>query len=187
MNKFFSSLFLITLLVFAVGATFAFAQNPSPKKAFEIAVVEPRAEDVGSIDGIVKAFYEVISGGVNVPRQWSRDKTLYIADVRFVAMSERNGKPVVDVMNHQKYVESSNDFFVREGFVEKEIHRVARRFGNMAHVFSAYEFSTSGKRKVTGRGLNSIEMFFDGKRWWISSVAWEEERPNNPLPKEFLP
>ncbi|HEX9959805.1 MAG TPA: hypothetical protein VGB00_02660 [Pyrinomonadaceae bacterium] len=180
-------LFLITAVVLTIGASSIFSQNAPPKKAFEIPVVEPRAEDVGSIDGIVKAFYEVISGGVGVPRQWSRDKTLYIADVRFVGLSERGGKIVASVMNHQQYVEGSNDFFVKEGFVEKEIKRVVKKFGNMAQVFSAYEFSTSGKRKISGRGINSIEMFFDGKRWWISSVTWEEERPNNPIPKEFLP
>jgi hypothetical protein len=180
-------LFLIAALILSLGAATIFAQNAPVKKTIEIPAAEPRAEDVGSIDGIVKAFYEVISGGVGVPRQWSRDKTLYIPDVRFVAMSERSGKTVVDVMNHQKYVESSNDFFVKEGFVEREIHRVVRKFGNMAQVFSTYEFSTSGKQKISGRGLNSIGLFFDGKRWWISSVAWEEERPNNPIPKEFLP
>jgi hypothetical protein len=186
MDKF-SRLFLILTVVFAVGASSIFAQTAPAKKTIEIPVVEPRAEDVGSIDGIVKAFYEVISGGVGVARQWSRDKTLYMPDVRFVGMSERGGKPVVNLMNHQQYVEGSNDFFVKEGFVEREIHRVTRKFGNMAQVFSTYEFSTSGKQKIKGRGLNSIEMFFDGKRWWISSVTWEEERPNNPIPKEFLP
>ena len=175
----------ILFLVLFVGAFAAFAQDT--KKPIEIVPVEPKVEDVGSIDGIVKAFYEVISGGVGVPRQWSRDKTLYIPDIRFVGMSERGGRIVADVMNHQQYVEGSNDFFVKEGFVEKEIKRVTRKFGNMAHVFSSYEFSTSGKNKMSGRGVNSIEMFFDGKRWWISSVTWDEERPNNPIPKELLP
>ena len=183
LNKF----FLITVVVFFVGAASVFAQTAPTKKAIEIAVVEPRAEDVSSIDGIVKAFYEVISGGVGVPRQWSRDKTLYIPDVRFVAMSERGGKVVADVGSHQEYVNGANDFFVREGFAEKEIKRVVRKFGNIAHVFSTYEYSTSGKTKMSGRGINSMEMFFDGKRWWISSVTWEEERQNNPIPKEFLP
>ena len=172
-------------LILLVGAFSVFAQNA--KKPVEIPVIEPRAEDVGSIDGIVKAFYEVISGGVGVPRQWSRDKTLYIPDIRFIAMSERGGKINADVGSHQEYVDGANDFFVREGFAEKEIKRVTRRFGNIAHVFSTYEYSTSGKTKMSGRGLNSLEMFFDGKRWWISSVTWDEERPNNPLPKEFLP
>ncbi len=173
------------LFILFVGAFSVFAQIA--KKPLEIAKVEPLAEDVGSIDGIVKAFYEVVSGGIGVPRQWSRDRTLYIPDVRFIGMNERGGKIVADVMSHQKYVEGTNDFLVQEGFVEKEIKRVTRRFGNMAQVFSTYEFSTSGKNKVSGRGVNSIEMFFDGKRWWISAVTWDEERPNNPIPKEFLP
>jgi hypothetical protein len=181
MNK----LIVILLLVLSAGAFLAFAQNT--KKTIEIPVVEPKAEDVGSIDGIVKTFYEVISGGVGVPRQWSRDKTLYIPDIRFVAMSERGGKIDATVGSHQEYVDGANDFFVREGFAEKEIKRVTKKFGNIAHVFSTYEYSTSGKTKMSGRGVNSLELFFDGKRWWISSVTWEEERPNNPLPKEFLP
>jgi hypothetical protein len=181
MNKLIVSL----LFVLFVGAFPVFAQNT--KKSIEIAMVEPKAEDVGSIDGIVKAFYEVISGGVGVPRQWSRDKTLYIPDIRFVAMSERGGKIDATVGSHQEYVDGANDFFVREGFVEKEIKRVTKKFGNIAQIFSTYEYSTSGKTKMSGRGVNSIGMFFDGKRWWISSVTWEEERPNNPIPKEFLP
>jgi hypothetical protein len=182
-----SKLFLFIVAASLFCALSTFGQTAPPKKALEISAAEPRAEDVGSIDGIVKTFYEVISGGVGVPRQWPRDKTLYIADVRFVGMSERGGRIVADVMNHQQYAEGSNDFFVKEGFSEREIHRVTRRFGNLAQVFSTYEFSTAGKQKMSGRGLNSIELFFDGKRWWISAVTWDEERPNNPLPKEFLP
>src|SRR5688500_3465282 len=68
-------------------------------KAVEIQPVEANLADVSTIDGIVKAFYEVISGGKGVARQWSRDKTLYTPDVRFVSMSEANGKIRASVMN----------------------------------------------------------------------------------------
>lgn len=155
-------------------------------KAVEIQPIEANPADVSTIDGIIKAFYETISGGTGVPRQWSRDKTLYAPDVRFVAMSEQNGKIRVSVMNHNQYVNNTNEFFVAEGFQEREINRVVRRFGNIAHVFSVYEFSTEdGKEK--GRGVNSIELFWDGTRWWISAAGWDEERPGNQIPKEFLP
>jgi hypothetical protein len=154
-------------------------------KAVEIPAIEADPKDVSTIDGIVRAFYETISGGRNVPRQWSRDRTLYTPDVRFVAMSEQDGKIRASVMNHAQYVNGSNEFFVKEGFTEREINRVVRRFGNIAHVFSVYEFSTeSGAAK--GRGINSMELFWDGARWWISAVTWDEERANNPIPKEFL-
>ncbi len=155
-------------------------------KAVEIAPMEANPADVATIDGIVKAFYETISGGKGVARQWSRDKTLYMSDVRFVGMSEQNGKIRASVMNHNQYVNGTNEFFVTEGFQEREINRVVRKFGNLAHVFSTYEFSTAdGKEK--GRGVNSIQLFRDGTRWWISAVSWDEERADNPIPKEFLP
>ena len=138
------------------------------------------------LTGIIKAFYETVSGGKGVPRQWSRDKTLYTPDIRFVAMSEQDGKIRASIMNHTNYVNGSNDFFVKEGFTEREINRVVKKFGNIAHVFSVYEFTTEDK-KIKQRGVNSIELFWDGSRWWISAVTWDEERPGNPIPKEFLP
>lgn len=155
-------------------------------KAVEIQPAEAAPADVSTIDGIVKAFYETISGGKNVPRQWSRDRTLYMPDVRFVSMSERDGKIRASVMSHMQYVNGTNEFLVAEGFQEREINRVVRKFGNIAHVFSTYEFTTDGG-KERGRGVNSIELFWDGTRWWISSASWDEERPGNPIPKEFLP
>ena len=171
----------------ANGASTLEFQCERDLKTVEIPTIAADPKDVSTIEGIVKAFYETISGGRNVPRQWSRDKTLYTPDVRFVAMSEQaDGKIRASVMNHAQYVNGSNDFFVKEGFQEREINRVVRRFGNIAHVFSVYEFSTEdGKAK--GRGINSIELFWDGARWWISAVSWDEERADNPIPKEFLP
>lgn len=154
-------------------------------KAVEIPAIEADPKDVSTIDGIIKAFYETISGGKSVARQWSRDKTLYISDVRFVAMREESGKISANVMNHAQYVNGSNEFLVTEGFTEREINRTVRKFGNLAHVFSVYEYATEDK-KSKGRGINSIEMFFDGKRWWISAVTWDEERENNKITKEFL-
>lgn len=154
-------------------------------KAVEIPAVEAAPKDVSTIDGIIKAFYETISGGKGVPRQWSRDKTLYMPDVRFVGMSVQGGKIRASVISHDQYVNGANEFFVAEGFTEREINRVVRQFGNIAHVFSTYEFSTADGT-VKGRGVNSIQLFWDGARWWISAAGWDEERPNNPIPKEFL-
>lgn len=73
------------------------------------------------------------------------------------------------------------------GFDEREIHRVTQRFGNIAHVFSTYETRAKPGGPILGRGINSIELFWDGKRWWIASAIWDDERPGNPIPKEYLP
>ncbi len=154
-------------------------------KAVEVPVIEADPADVSTIDGMIKAFYATITGGKGVPRQWSRDRTLYMKDVRFVILDQPEGKVRASILNHMQFVNGSNEIFVTEGFTEREIGRVERRFGNIAHVFSAYEFTTDDG-KLKGRGVNSIELFWDGTRWWISAASWDEERPGNPIPKEMI-
>lgn len=169
----------------ANGASTLEFQCDRDLKAVKIETNPADPKDVSTIDGIVKAFYETISGPKGQPRQWSRDKTLYMPDIRFVSMSEQDGKVNAGVMSHQQYVNGSNESFVKNGFHEREINRVVRRFGNIAHVFSTYEYNNDDKTDK-GRGVNSIELYWDGTRWWISSASWDDERPNNPIPKEFL-
>lgn len=147
----------------------------------------PRPSDVATLDGIVHAYYDVISGPPGQAREWSRDSSLYITDIRFVSMGFANGRPVPNVMDHGTYARQSDPYFVKNGFFEQEIHRETRRFGNIAHVFSTYESRNTPDGPVIARGINSLNLFWDGSRWWIASATWDEERPGNPLPPEYLP
>jgi hypothetical protein len=175
----------LPLFALAIFTNLATAQS-AEKSHINVPTMEPRAADVGTLDGLIAAYYEVISGPAGQPRQWSRDRTLYIPDIRFVAMSlAKDGKPVAHTMTHQQFVEASNAELLG-GFYEKEIHRVTQRFGNIAHIFSTYESRRKADGPVIARGINSIEAFWDGKRWWIASAIWDEERPGNPLPKQYL-
>jgi hypothetical protein len=63
----------------------------------------PRPEEVGSLDGLIRAFYEVVSGPI-----------------------------------HQ-------------------------------------------------HGINSIQCYWDGTRWWILGWVYDSERAGNPIPAEYLP
>ena len=155
-------------------------------RAVAIPKIAADPKDVSTIDGIIKAFYDTISGPKNQPRQWGRDRTLYMPGVRFLSMSENEGKIRAGIMTHQQYVNSTDRSLVADGFHESEINRIVRRFGNIAHVFSTYEF-TNDDKTAKGRGVNSIELYWDGVRWWISFAGWDEERPGNPISKEFLP
>ena len=153
-----------------------------------VSAVAALPSDVETIDGIVKAYYEVISGPAGRPRQWARDRTLYIADVRFVSVGEGPGGRVVPrVMTHQEYVDSTDASFVSKGFDEREIHRTELRFGEIASVFSTYESRHSAGGPVTDRGINSLQLFFDGTRWWIVSATWRDESPSRRIPGEYLP
>ncbi len=161
-------------------------QEPSTSKV-EVATIAPRVEDVSTIDGIIRAYYEVVSGPAGKPREWARDRTLYIPDLRFVQVDiGRDGSPAARISSHQEYVDRSNAALER-GFYETEIHRVTERFGPIAHVWSTYESRRTVDGPVIARGINSIELFWDGKRWWIANAVWTDEAPSQPIPKEYLP
>ncbi len=169
-------------------ALLATAPTLSAQQHVDVPTIAARPEDVGSVDGIMKAFYDVINGPAGQPRQWSRDRTLYIPDVRFVSMGVgQDGKVHASTMTHQQFVDGSNAGMVKNGFFETELHRVTRSFGNVTHVFSTYEMRGKKDGPLIGRGVNSLQLFNDGNRWWVLSVAWDDERPGNPIPKEFLP
>jgi len=183
----FSSFFSAAAL--AAGALLTLGAQASSKPAHvAVTTAAPRPEDVSSIDGMIKAYYDVITGPAGQPRQWGRDRSLYIADLRFVAMGVgKDGKPVARIMSHQDFVDDNDARMTSRGFDEREIHRVTQRFGNIAHVFSTYETRQTPGGPVIGRGINSIELFWDGQRWWIANAIWDDERPGNPISKEYLP
>lgn len=171
-----------------LSAPLALSQQTTPPKQVDVPTISARPEDVSTLDGIMKAFYDVISGPAGQPRQWSRDRTLYISDIRFVAMAvDKSGKPVPHIASHQQFVDAANPSLVKDGFYESEIHRATQRFGNIAHIFSTYESRNRPDGPVIARGINSIELFWDGARWWIASAIWDDERPDNPIPADDLP
>ena len=178
--------FALVLLALVAAPNPALAQVA--RHPIDVPTIPPRPEDVATVDGILAAFYDVISGPAGQPRQWSRDRTLYIPNVQFVSMNtDSTGRIHAAVMDHQMFVDGSNDGLVRRGFFEREIHRTTRRFGNVVHVFSSYEMRERADGPAIGRGINSIELFWDGTRWWIAAAQWDDERPDNPIPNEYLP
>jgi len=65
-------------------------------------------------------------------------------------------------------------------------HRI-ERFGNIAHVVSVYEARHAPDDAVPfRRGVNSIQLCWDGSRWRVVSVLWDTERDGNPIPAQYL-
>ena len=142
---------------------------------------------VSTLDGIMKAYYETGNGPAGQPRQWARDRTLYISDVNFIVFMDENCRPVARNFNYQEFADMANPSQVKNGFYEHEIHRVTYRYGNWAHVMSTSEGRRSESGPVTGRGIDNLDLFWDGTHWWITYVSIVEERANEPFPKKYLP
>ena len=180
---------IAALVVIAAGAApvAATAQGGASPHHVVVPTLEPRPADVSTLDGIIAAFYDVITGPAGQPRQWGRDRTLYWPGIRFFAAGVKSdGSPGVRVYTHQEYVDDADASMMKNGFAEREIHRVTQRIGNVVHVMSTYETRRVADGPITGRGVNSIDLFWDGKRWWITAASWDDERPNAPIPPELL-
>lgn len=129
----------------------------------------PRPEDVSSIDGIIKAYYEVVSGPAGEAADVERDRSLHHPRAWVaVAGVDASGSPVVNVTTLDEYHGENRPR--REGFWEWETDRVVSRSGNMVHVWSSYASARTEGGEPYEHGVNSITLFHDGARWWI--MGW---------------
>ena len=150
---------------------------------------EADPKDVGSLDAIVKAVYNVISGDAGTPRDWDRFRSLFHKDARLIPSGKNAQTGVIGAraLSPDDYVKRAEPSFAKEGFYETEKARRVDLYGNIAHVFSTYESRHSAKdEKPFVRGINSIQLLNDGTRWWIVTIYWLAETPENPLPKQYL-
>ena len=139
--------------------------------------------DVGSIDSIVSALYQTISGPVGAPRQWTRFYSLLDPAVRFIPTGcDSTGGCHRRIFTAEQYQERADSVLRALGFRETALVNKVERFGNIAHVFSSYASFRGDETKPFSRGINSIQLFWDGHRWWVLSVFWDSERMGNALP-----
>jgi predicted metalloprotease with PDZ domain len=144
------------------------------------------AADVASIDAIVKATYNVISGAAG-PRDWDRFKSLFLPNAQMGAVVRTpSGEQKFFTLTPESYQKSNASFFQQSGFFEEELNRKVMQFGNVATVQSAYQFRMSPAGKVEQRGVNYITLVKTDGRWWISNLVWQEEEKDLPLPAELL-
>jgi hypothetical protein len=146
-----------------------------------------KPEDVKSLDAIVAAVYDVISGPPG-ERDWNRFNSLFAKDARLIAvrMAKDGGKPSLVVMTPGDYAQHAGDYFKQHGFFEHELSRKTDSFGAMTHIYTTYESRETKDGKPIDRGINSMEFFFDGQRWWCVEIYWDSERPGNPIPEKYL-
>jgi hypothetical protein len=168
------------------------AARSADEKEKPAAFVNAKREDVGSIDGIIAAVYGAISGPAG-HRDWDRLRSLFQPGARLIPCvrtpeDTKTGTTSMRVLSVEDFIKVIEPRVKTEGFFEREIARRAERFGAVVHVFSTYESRRAeNDQKPFVRGINSFQLFHDGKRWWVVTIFWDSERPDQPIPAEYLP
>mgnify|MGYP001764775408 CR=1 FL=1 len=184
---------LPALLALAAAVTVATipargAAQGTPQTVPASPAVAARASDVASMDAILAALYDVISGPAGQKRDWDRFRSLFVPGARLIPTGGPAGQtPRAMVLTPDEYIQRVGAMLERDGFFEREIGRSVDSFGRITQVFSAYD----SKRLPSDdnpfqRGINSIQLLNDGTRWWVVSVYWDAERSDNPIPAKYL-
>jgi hypothetical protein len=152
-------------------------------------VPKANSADVASIDAIITAAYDAISGPAGHKRDWDRERSLYYPGARLIP----TGQPDADkglapeMLDVDGFIARAEGYIAEQGFYEKEIARRTEQFGHIAHVWSTYESRHNlDDPEPFMRGINSFQLFHDGSRWWIVTIYWQHESAADPIPKKYL-
>lgn len=166
------------------------AQKPATPSTTPAVAAMPKANpaDVASVDSIIAAVYDVISGPAGKKRDWDRMKSLFIPGARLIPTGARQaGGYGSRVLTVDEYAERAGGLFEKESFYEREAARKTEEFAQIVHVFSTYESRHApDDAKPFQRGINSIQLMNDGTRWWIVTIFWQAEDEKHPLPEKYL-
>jgi hypothetical protein len=143
--------------------------------------------DVQSIDSLIRAFYESLTFAEGTAPDWERFRNLFASSA---APLVRTNPGAVLVTTLDGFLENFSGRIksgALKSFIEEETFRTTQAFGDIAQVFSVYRkgMNTADPQKF-GRGINSLQVFFKDGRWWIASLMWQDETPENPIPQKYL-
>jgi hypothetical protein len=144
-----------------------------------------RPADTDSIEGVVKAVYQVISGPAG-PRDWARFRSLFADGARLIPVRVTPEGPAPNVLTPEEYAQRASANFEKNGFFESPVAQKVESFGNIAHVFSTYESRRAPGEKPFARGINSFQLVRQANAWKVMTILWDSERENNPIPEKYL-
>ena len=155
----------------------------------EKAKVPPKMTDHDTLDTLVAALYDVISGPKEQKRDWKRFESLFMEGARLQALTMgRDGKRRFVTMTPVEYVKRSGQWAEANGLFEKETHRSQDLYGHIAQVFSSYELHIgTADKEADMTGINSIQCCQVDGKWRILSLLWEDARSAGPIPARYRP
>ena len=164
-------------------------QPGSAQQARRASVIPPAAyRDVHSVDALVRSIYDVISGPAGKKRDYERFRSLFAPEARLIQVSVApDGSRSVSVWTIEEFVAAQGAALDSMDFFEREVAQRTERFGDVAHVLSTFEVGKSpDDRRPFERGINSVQLRYDGRRWWCVTILWTIERADLPIPAKYL-
>jgi hypothetical protein len=182
LNRLATAVAALTLL----GGTAPIAAQDAPPAPPDTPAANPA--DVESVDAILAALYDVISGPAGEARDWDRMRSLFTPEARLIPVNRQGAPSQVQprFLSVEDYIQMAGPFLEEHGFFEREIGRVTERFVNIVHAFSTYDSRwTAEDPEPFSRGINSVQLVWDSERWRIANVMWWGVPPTFEIPEKY--
>lgn len=149
--------------------------------------IEANPADVESIEAVIAAYYDIISGEKGEARDWARFRTLFAPESRFITLRAMGNEATVIMLTPEQFIATNKRYFESGGYYEREVASEVETYGYIGHAFSTYETRRDiNDPEPYSRGINSMQLIGNGQRWWIVTIMWDYERPDNPIPARYL-
>jgi hypothetical protein len=145
----------------------------------------PACSSTTTLDDLVKALDEAVSGPANKDRTCLRQVMLPDARLSPVGRSQDGG-----FSPHILTVDGWIDAVAKRGstsFYERQVKVDKQQYGHIAHLWCSYEIRPTPDGEATVRGVNSIQAVFDGTRWRVLAVLWDSETTAATAPDKKAP
>ena len=137
---------------------------------------------MNDLDSVILEMYDSICFEKGERPDWSRGAAIYSPDARMVRINDAGVFEFANQDAYRENFEAMIDSGELPSFWEGELWRETRLFGDMAHVFSAYETRRSRGGEFMNRGVNSIQLFRRDGQWRISAMIWRREGRDVKIP-----
>jgi len=138
---------------------------------------------VSTIDGVINEGLKIISGEKGENRDWEAFRQLFTANAQISVLAHDSlGNAQIRTYSLEKFVRIGKAFYEGDGFIEYEIGRKIEQYNGIATVFQSYY---AKELDLEEEGINTYQLVFDGKRWWISSLLWTSNRNGVEVPSSY--
>jgi len=148
------------------------------------------SEDLSTVDGLIHSLYDAISGPAGQNRNWNVFRNLFAENARmYIAVKDKDSNYSLKIITPEEYAERNKTRFPDIGFNEDELYRITNTYGAGTQIFSTYEshFTNKNGEQEIIKGVNNIQLYFDGERYFIVSIFWDADAKNIEVPDRYLP
>ena len=136
--------------------------------------------NLASIDGIVNELLDQITIEKGEKMDTTAIRNLFHPSA-ILAVADSSGAESVSIAN---FLVLLKDPYYEAGYLEQELHKIVHEYNGIAQVFQSFYGKDS--EGMEEKGINSYQLVYYEKRWWIISLLWTIESKDSKIPSQYL-